>query len=492
MIRFKGILALAGLIAVCAGVLGVTTAHAEWLSPDWKWRIEFHATDGSIAGSEAFADFTLLLELDAVDFTTLFSNTDLDGDNLRITAGDGVTTLDHELVSYDPVAQTAEIWFRALQLSDAQRSFYLYFDMQPTGDGPVLPVAGGPGSAWTPQHLAVYHFAEDPSLGALKDWGPHAHDAVPDVPDGGPTGPGWTSSNRVAGQVGDGWFFDGIDLFAHADNVASTDSSFTVSAWFANSPLVDKGAMAFQAPDGVWNMSFHRRGGSPFADVETPSGSLSWLPDVLDAAMHEFVWTFDAVSDTVRFYLDGLERSCWFRYPSGPSKIWTGETLNGRVGIIGPTFYNPLDIADGVADEFRLIEGVRSPEWILTEHRNQLDPTGFFEVMSIASYSGERTGLEDPVATVATLGRITVAPNPFNGVAHIAVQMPDADVTVRVYDMRGRLVRTLAPASNAEADRLQFLWDGCDERGTGVSNGIYFIRALSDQAEATRKAILVR
>jgi hypothetical protein len=295
--------------------------------------------------------------------------------------------------------------------------------------------------------------------------------------------------------VGRGWEFDGVDLYAYCDNVVSADSSFTISAWFANSPLVDKGAMAFQAPNQAWGMSFQRTAGSYFADIEVGgNGSMSWLPEILDADMHHYVWTLDAETDSARFFLDGVERTHWFRYatPGGPGRMWTGDTLDGRVGVIGPKFFNTLDIADGVADEFRLIEGARTPGWIATEYRNQFDPLSFFEVERVQVYSGGPTGIGNPIAGVSVLGSITVAPNPFRGVAYISINTPLDDVDVRVYDIRGRLVRNLDERASGDNNLLRFLWDGRDAAGTNVSNGIYFIRARSGAAVATGKAMLVR
>lgn len=495
MRTFSTSLMLIGGTLILTGLLAVAPANAAWLSPDWQRRVSFHAADGSVEAGETFSDFTLVLELDATDFGQVFAYTDPAGQNLVITADDGETILDHEVVGYDSLTQTAEVWFRATELSEVARSFYLYFDLQSGGSGTVTNVTSAPGTAWSPSHLAVYHFTEDPSLGTLKDWGPNARDAVAAERPGGPLGPGWTSSNLVGGAVGRGWEFDGVDLYAYCDNVVSTDSSFTISAWFANSQVVDKGATAFQAPDGAWEMSFQRDGNNPTADfVVNANGSVSWLPSIPDADMHHYVWTLDADTDSVRFFLDGIERTYWFRYtpPGSPGPIWTGALIDGRVGIIGPEFFNELDISDGVADEFRLIEGVRSPGWIATEYRNQSDPPSFFVVDSVQVYSGGPTGIGDPFAGLSALGRITVAPNPFRGVANVSVETPLTDVTVQVYDLRGRLVRTLGQSTVGGDNLLRFLWDGRDAAGTDVSNGIYFIRARSGAAVATGKAMLVR
>jgi hypothetical protein len=196
----------------------------------------------------------------------------------------------------------------------------------------------------------------------------------------------------------------------------------------------------------------------------------------------------------VRFYFDGIERDFWFRYtpPGEDGPVWTGETIDGRVGIISPAAYNNLDVADGVADEFRLIEGVRTADWIAIEYLNQSNPVAFFDVGSEELFSGGPTGIGDPLAAISPLGAITVSPNPFRGVAQVSVETSRNDVTVQVYDVRGRLVKTLGQWSRTDDTMLRFLWDGKDAGGTEVSNGIYYIQARSGALVATGKAMRVR
>ena len=83
-------------------------------------------------------------------------------------------------------------------------------------------------------------------------------------------------------------------------------------------------------------------------------------------------------------------------------------------------------------------------------------------------------------------------PNPFNPITHIRFTVDrDGPVAVRVFDVTGRLVRTLVdrplPAgSHAEG------WDGRDTRGNVVASGVYYIRLESDRRTLTRKAVLLR
>jgi hypothetical protein len=492
MRRISRLVLALGLVFVLAPSMGPTMAQAAWLGPEWQWRIPFELSEGQIEPEDSFADFTLLVDLADPAYADVFARADSSGAGLVVTSADGVSVLDHEMVGYDPVAATGQIWFQTPSLSEANHQFYLYFGQTDVTEGGPGKASGVPGAAWTPDHLAVYHFSEDPSLGTLQDWGPAGNDGTAAISPA-PVGSGWTSENLVDTPIGTGWKFDGQDLWAYADNVSSADSSYTISAWFANSQVVDKGAMAFEAPQQAWNLSFQRTQGQPRADLWCEDRTMSWLPDIVDEEMHLYTWVLDGVADTARFYLDGVEQESWMRYtpPDAPGPIWQGATMDGRIGIIGPSIFNSFDIADGVADEFRLVVGLRDAGWILTEFRNQSDPGGFFDVGPSQEKPGDATAGER-FAGLLPVGLVTAAPNPFRGVTHVRVETSSPEVSLQVFDLRGRLVRTLAGPTRAGDRYLRFLWDGRDAAGNDVSTGVYFLRARSGSSISTAKVVRVR
>jgi flagellar hook assembly protein FlgD len=64
-------------------------------------------------------------------------------------------------------------------------------------------------------------------------------------------------------------------------------------------------------------------------------------------------------------------------------------------------------------------------------------------------------------------------------------------VTIRVYDVRGRLTKTLVNQSVFEGTHITS-WNAQDERGTAVTSGIYFIRMVSFGRESVRKALVLK
>jgi len=83
-------------------------------------------------------------------------------------------------------------------------------------------------------------------------------------------------------------------------------------------------------------------------------------------------------------------------------------------------------------------------------------------------------------------------PNPARGAANLAFSLPrETDVSLRVYDVAGRLVRTVFQGRAGAGDGVK-VWDGRQDDGSPVAGGIYFYRLETGTEVLTRKLILVR
>ncbi|MBN2000480.1 T9SS type A sorting domain-containing protein [candidate division KSB1 bacterium] len=83
-------------------------------------------------------------------------------------------------------------------------------------------------------------------------------------------------------------------------------------------------------------------------------------------------------------------------------------------------------------------------------------------------------------------------PNPFNPSTQIGYAVPKAEfVTIRVYDLSGKLVRTLVNERKS-AGNHRTVWDRTDDRGQIVPSGIYFYRMRAGKFEATKKMTLLK
>ncbi|MYB96556.1 hypothetical protein F4054_00275 [Candidatus Poribacteria bacterium] len=86
-------------------------------------------------------------------------------------------------------------------------------------------------------------------------------------------------------------------------------------------------------------------------------------------------------------------------------------------------------------------------------------------------------------------------PNPFNPETYIPYQLATpADVTVSVHAPNGALIRVLAlghqPAGVYQSRDRAVYWDGKNEIGESIANGVYFYTLKADDFTATRKMLI--
>jgi flagellar hook assembly protein FlgD len=87
---------------------------------------------------------------------------------------------------------------------------------------------------------------------------------------------------------------------------------------------------------------------------------------------------------------------------------------------------------------------------------------------------------------------LSAYPNPFNPVTTIEVSLDcESPVSLRVYDIKGRLIRTLFNGQMAAGPHVRH-WNGRDEAGTDVSSGVYVVRVVAGEAQRTLKLAVVR
>jgi len=86
----------------------------------------------------------------------------------------------------------------------------------------------------------------------------------------------------------------------------------------------------------------------------------------------------------------------------------------------------------------------------------------------------------------------SIYPNPFNPATTVAFELAARErVAVHVYDVAGRLVKTLADEAFSSGPH-ELHWDGSDNRGARVASGIYFIRIAAESYTATRRAVMLK
>ena len=85
-------------------------------------------------------------------------------------------------------------------------------------------------------------------------------------------------------------------------------------------------------------------------------------------------------------------------------------------------------------------------------------------------------------------------PNPFNPTTTIRYSIASAGhVSLNIYNAAGQLVRTLVDEDKApNAEGFSVTWDGSDNRGQGVSSGVYFYKLSARDYGETKKMVLLK
>ena len=84
-------------------------------------------------------------------------------------------------------------------------------------------------------------------------------------------------------------------------------------------------------------------------------------------------------------------------------------------------------------------------------------------------------------------------PNPFNPSTTFSFTLPlDKRVSVRVYDMTGRLVRTLINDEYYAEGTHSVVWNGLSDSGHAVASGQYIYTLEWGQFRHTRRMVLVK
>jgi hypothetical protein len=101
-------------------------------------------------------------------------------------------------------------------------------------------------------------------------------------------------------------------------------------------------------------------------------------------------------------------------------------------------------------------------------------------------------GFESSPALPVKFRLVQNVPNPFNPATQIAYHVPqESGVSIRIYDVSGRLVRTLVD-SVTEAGRHVAVWDGRNDSGGSVGSGVYFCTMEAPDFQESRKMMLLK
>jgi hypothetical protein len=114
------------------------------------------------------------------------------------------------------------------------------------------------------------------------------------------------------------------------------------------------------------------------------------------------------------------------------------------------------------------------------------------EFVSAIYDSANVTAVGAPIAPLRAALR-AVTPTPFRSSATLAYDLPYRDrVVLRIFDVSGRVVRSLVSGETQEAGPHSIDWDGRDEGGAPTVSGLYFGRLDTSNASDVRRLVRLR
>ena len=117
---------------------------------------------------------------------------------------------------------------------------------------------------------------------------------------------------------------------------------------------------------------------------------------------------------------------------------------------------------------------------------------GNLDAFRVLTESQSQTGVGDEGFVPASFALRAPTPNPFHAATRIRFDLPqEAPVTLEVFDISGRLVRTLI-RDTVIAGAHEKVWNGLDDTGRSVSSGVYLYRLRAGSFRATQRVVMLR
>ena len=199
-------------------------------------------------------------------------------------------------------------------------------------------------------------------------------------------------------------------------------------------------------------------------------------------------WSWGGVGDTAVVSVDTIDVNCIIR-------DCYGQPLGNRVCTFYSDRGDPYDdfVGNPATTDLAGIASVKATTDSMGEVHYYVFCEGLTLGPTLRFYWCTAAGIFDrPGEIPGSFDLWPGYPNPFRDVTDLSFAMPaDAHVSVQVYDVQGRGIRTITD-QNMTAGYHTIRWDGCDSRGRRAAPGIYYAVMATDRFSKSTKMILVQ
>ena len=174
-----------------------------------------------------------------------------------------------------------------------------------------------------------------------------------------------------------------------------------------------------------------------------------------------------------------------------------GGTLTWSASITaGSNWLTIMTGSSGINAGTIQLMALANPDSTVRTATIRIEAPGADNGLIYVSVQQEGADLVSGVNDLAAADRFMVkqnAPNPFNPMTTIEFAVPEAaTVHLKVFDLHGRLVRTLIGGRSYGAGWHQAVWNGSNDAGLQVATGVYFYRFTAGEFGETRRMLLIK
>ena len=371
----------------------VVKANPGWLS-GWDKRVKIIIDHNDIDSD--LTDFPVLIYLSSSsgrnndDVSFVFDELQHDDNNrkkIAVTTSDGVTQCYVEIEKWDSANEEAWLWVKVPSVSSTTDTvLYLYYDKDHAdntdyvGDIDSVPAQ----NVWDSHFKGVWHLTEDAS-------GTGTTDLYRDSTGNNNDGDDYISASGKSGKIDGGQEFDSTtDDRIEVSDSASLDitPNITIEAWVRWDSVTDYhtivGKRDASSAEPLANYALRSNGDKiEFYHSYGSSWSIRTTDSVLSAGVWYYVVATKASGELAKIYLNGVEQTC-----SGGA---TNDLETNNVPLTIGAIYESSQEFDGIIDEVRISDIVRSAAWIKATYETTRDDLVCFgneEVSSAAWLPG--------------------------------------------------------------------------------------------------------
>ena len=340
-----------------------------WLS-GWTYRKKIAIDHTKIDAS--LTDFPVLVRLTSSNFD--FTKARSDGYDIRFTSSDGTTLLKYERERHDSANSVAEYWVKIPSVSNtADTIFYIYFGNASASDG------ADPTNVWDANFKAVWHLKDNTTSQILDS-----------------TSNGYTGTKKAAnepaeadGKIAKGQNFDGVDDYIAISGDLGSPASFTFEALFKLDTLPGAGKYYGIYGNQGWTVNGK-------VHIQVLPSDHSTDPNKVQFAVYPettYLTSTTIPSTGTWYYLACVRQASgtWALYLNAVSE--RSATANSYGVALSTTTrlgntYDNTRILDGMLDEVRISDVVRSAAWIKATYYsnfNSLVSYGALETLNLGA-----------------------------------------------------------------------------------------------------------